>query len=248
MRELGLVAQPTSTAIIIENVGPGAVFGEGSALGCSRRLDEAISRDQTELLTIPGEDFRQTLSLVPNLRWRVLKRYVEYLIKSVYHDKVKLCLALLEMQLPELVEGRTYEAPQSSHELVGHARGLSIDSDWREILVNLRETWEARFTKLEPLMLNSTRHAASPQHPPKQLPRASLRAEALHATDAKRQVADIHARIDALHDEMASLHAKLDAIARATALAPASPAKAGALLEPLGAPSPLGASASPPAS
>ena len=101
---MGLVAQPTSVALIIEHVGPGSVFGEGSTLGCSRRIDEAISRGQTELLTIPGDDFRQTLNLVPKLRWRVLKRYVEYLIKSVSQDKVKLCHALLEMQLPELVE------------------------------------------------------------------------------------------------------------------------------------------------
>ena len=74
MKALGLVAQPTSVALIIEHVGPGSVFGEGSTLGCSRRIDEAISRGQTELLTIPGDDFRQTLNLVPKLRWRVLNR------------------------------------------------------------------------------------------------------------------------------------------------------------------------------
>lgn len=219
MKALGLVAQPTSVALIIEHVGPGSVFGEGSTLGCSRRIDEAISRGQTELLTIPGDDFRQTLNLVPKLRWRVLKRYVEYLIKSVSQDKVKLCHALLEMQLPELVEGRTYDAPAGAGELVGRARGLAIDAEWREILVDLRETWEARFTNLEPLITSApSSHAAAPAPEKQPLPRETLRAQAAHAREARGKADDVHRRIDGLEAEVAKLRddlgAKLDLLLR----------------------------------
>jgi hypothetical protein len=219
MKALGLVAQPTSVALIIEHVGPGSVFGEGSTLGCSRRIDEAISRGQTELLTIPGDDFRQTLNLVPKLRWRVLKRYVEYLIKSVSQDKVKLCHALLEMQLPELVEGRTYDAPAGAGELVGRARGLAIDAEWREILVDLRETWEARFTNLEPLITSApSSHAVAPAPEKQPLPRETLRAQAAHAREARGKADDVHRRIDGLEAEVAKLRddlgAKLDLLLR----------------------------------
>ncbi|KAH8084383.1 voltage-gated potassium channel [Aureococcus anophagefferens] len=190
MKALGLVAQPTSVALIIEHVGPGSVFGEGSTLGCSRRIDEAISRGQTELLTIPGDDFRQTLNLVPKLRWRVLKRYAEYLIKSVSQDK-----------------------------LVGRARGLAIDAEWREILVDLRETWEARFTNLEPLITSApSSHAAAPAPEKQPLPRETLRAQAAHAREARGKADDVHRRIDGLEAEVAKLRddlgAKLDLLLR----------------------------------
>ncbi|KAH8095508.1 voltage-gated potassium channel [Aureococcus anophagefferens] len=221
MKALGLVAQPASVALIIEHVGPGSVFGEGSTLGCSRRIDEAISRGQTELLTIPGDDFRQTLNLVPKLRWRVLKRYVEYLIKSVSQDKVKLCHALLEMQLPELVEGRTYDAPAGAGELVGRASGLAIDAEWREILVDLRDV-EARFTNLEPLITSApSSHAAAPA--PEKQPLPGRRCGPRRARGAGK-ADDVHRRIDGLEAEVAKLRddlgAKLDLPAEARGARP----------------------------
>ena len=243
MRELGLVAQPTSTAIIIEK-GP-VPFGEGSALGCSRRLDEAI-RDQTELLTIPGEDFRQTLSLVPNLRWRVLKRYVERPIKSVYHDKVKLCLALPEMQLPELVEGRTYEAPQSSRRArrprAGPQHRLGLARDPRQPPGDLG----GPLHELEPLMLKRTRTRprrtppeAAPARPGRGPPRDGRQAPGRRRPRPYRRPP----RRDGLPEErprQARRHRARDG-------ARAGEPRQGRRAEPLGAPPPLGAS-SPPAS
>jgi CRP-like cAMP-binding protein len=128
----------------------GAIFGEESCLGCSRRHDTATACKTSELLTIAGADFRLALDLVPKLRWRILKRHIEQRMRHA-RNRHTAAKAFLEMDLPELVVGKVQDEVLGVNELTGKTatvdRDISIADDWREVLIGLRGPWEARHTR-----------------------------------------------------------------------------------------------------
>ncbi|KAH8064651.1 voltage-gated potassium channel [Aureococcus anophagefferens] len=128
----------------------GAIFGEESCLGCSRRHDTATACKTSELLTIAGADFRLALDLLPKLRWRILKRHIEQRMRHT-RNRHTTAKAFLEMDLPELVVGKVQDEVLGVNELTGKTatvdRDISIADDWREVLIGLRGPWEARHTR-----------------------------------------------------------------------------------------------------
>ncbi|KAH8075084.1 voltage-gated potassium channel [Aureococcus anophagefferens] len=101
----------------IVTLGPGGVFGESSALGCTRRCEEAIARKTCELLTITGPSLRGALDMI-----------------------------LSELHLPELLmEEEDGPAQLAASALrVLRPRVPRVRPDWHEILLNMREVWEHR--------------------------------------------------------------------------------------------------------
>ena len=129
-----------------KELGGGDVFGESSALGSTRRFDEAVARKTSELLTISGPDLRCALDLAPRLRWTVLQRTVEHAIKCI-HDPRLLMIVLRELHLPELLE-EDLSAPAARFEdsirILRHHKVYKVVANWREALYNIREEWEGR--------------------------------------------------------------------------------------------------------
>ncbi|KAH8079514.1 voltage-gated potassium channel [Aureococcus anophagefferens] len=129
----------------IVTLGPGGVFGESSALGCTRRCEEAIARKTCELLTITGPSLRGALDMVPALRWKILKHSVGHAIACTY-DHRTIAQILSELHLPELLmEEEDGPAQLAASALrVLRPRVPRVRPDWHEILLNMREVWEHR--------------------------------------------------------------------------------------------------------
>ena len=143
-----------------KELGPGDVFGESSALGSTRRFDEAVARKTSELLTISGPDLRCALDLAPRLRWTVLQRTVEHAIKCI-HDPRLLMVVLRELHLPELLEEDTKGIParfEDSIRILRHHKVYKVVPNWREALYNIREDWEGR-------VCSTPQHSAAPTSP-----------------------------------------------------------------------------------
>ena len=90
----------TVSAVLLKE---GSLFGEGSALGCTRRVEDAIAKQSAALLTISGQDLSQALTLATAVRWRVLLRHVGRLVRFVRAPSV-LATTLTEIGLSDLLE------------------------------------------------------------------------------------------------------------------------------------------------
>jgi len=149
----------------------GALFGEGAALGCSRRTEDAFSSSPTELLTISGAALAAALGVAPVIRWRIVNRHLARLVRfNLGRDKI--VRALIDMDLEDLID-------------FARAKPV-VHADWRERIEKMR----ARFEKVVSRKTSNNRESfdeASCENTPQSLRRPSLRPPETTAPEPARR-------------------------------------------------------------